>query len=328
MYLYDVIVIGGGPAGLMAAISAKNLGAKKVCVFEREDRLGGMLNEHIHNGFGIKTFGQELTGPEYIERMIETLVKNNIEYRVGTTVLTLNNDKEITYVNEDEGLIKVKAKAIILAMGCREKTVGSFNIPRNKCAGVYTCGIAHKFMNLEGFLVGKEVVIFGSSNLAMLTARRLRIEGANVKTVLDRNIKPLGEEKYYKECLEDFKIPFKGGNYIVNIRGKERVEGVTVVPIDEDRAHLENAGEVINCDTLLIDVKLLPETSLIKNTNIELKGMLQGPVVDNNMNTKVRGIFACGNLLNVRYNTDSIVEEARIAGKFAAEVAMLSEDFI
>lgn len=319
MQLYDVVVIGGGPSGLSAAITAKKQGIDKVCIIERDSSLGGILNENIHNGFFLKDSKEYVTGPEYIQKFIDKINEYKIETKINSTVLRLTEHKEITYVSEKEGIKNIKAKAVVLATGCREQSIGAINIPRNKCVGIYTCGTAHKLVNLHGYLPGKEVIVYGSSNLALLTARRLKLEGANVKMVVEKNPQPIGKKEFFRECIEEFNIPFKENCYIIDIKGKDRIEGVTLASLDKDKKVLEGTERYVECDTLLLSVQLFPETDIAMNAKISLNSPWGGPVVDENMCTSVDGIFACGNLLKINYNTDYVVSEGDKAGKSAAE---------
>ncbi|WP_051931910.1 FAD-dependent oxidoreductase [Clostridium sp. KNHs214] len=318
MQLYDIVVIGGGPGGLSVAISAKKQGVDKVCIIERESSLGGMLNENIHNGFRLGDSEEYVTGPEYIQKLVDEINEYKIETKTNSTVLRLTEDKKITYVSEKEGIKNIKAKAVVLATGCREQSIGAINIPRNKCVGIYTCGTAHKLVNLHGYLPGKEVIVYGSSNLALLTARRLKLEGANVKMVVEKNSQPIGKKEYFNECIDDFNIPFKESCYIVDIKGKDRVEGVTLASLDKDKKVLKDTECYVECDTLLLSVQLFPETDITVNAKISLNNLWGGPVVDENMCTSVDGIFACGNLLKINYDTNYVVSEGNKAGEAVA----------
>ncbi|WP_102401207.1 NAD(P)/FAD-dependent oxidoreductase [Haloimpatiens massiliensis] len=328
MQLYDIIVIGGGPGGLSAAISAKKQGMGKVCIIERENSLGGMLNENIHNGFCLEDFEEYVTGPEYIQKLVDEVNKYKIETKINSTVLRLTKDKEITYVSEKEGIKNIKAKAVVLATGCREQSIGAINIPRNRCVGIYTCGAAHKLVNLHGYLPGKEIVVYGSSNLALLTARRMKLEGANVKMVVEKNLQPIGKKEYFKECIDDFNIPFKESCYIVDIKGRDRVEGLTLASLNKDRKVIKGTECYVECDTLLLSVQLFPETDITVDAKISLNNSWGGPVVDENMCTSVEGIFACGNLLKINYNTNHVVFEGNKAGKFAAAYVKILKETI
>lgn len=328
MQLYDVIVIGGGPGGLSAAISAKKQGMGKVCIIERESSLGGMLNENIHNGFRLRDSEEYVTGPEYIQKLVDEINKYKIETKINSTVLRLTENKEITYISEKEGIKNIKSKAVVLATGCREQSIGAINIPRNKCVGIFTCGTAHKLVNLHGYLPGKEIIVYGSSNLALLTARRLKLEGANVKMVVEKNPQPIGKKEYFRECIEDFNIPFKESCYIIDIKGKDRVEGVTLASLDKDKKVLKDTESYVECDTLLLSVQLFPETDIMVDAKISLNSSWGGPVVDENMCTSIDGIFACGNVLKTNYDTDYVVSEGNKVGGAAAEYVKIIKNDI
>jgi len=315
----DLAVIGAGPAGLAAAIEARNQGVKDIVIIERESLPGGILLQCIHNGFGLHLFGEELTGPEYAERFIVKVRELDIPIYLGTTVLHLEPDKTITAVNSREGLIKLKAKAVILAMGCRERTRGALSIPGCRPAGILTAGLAQKYVNLKGYMPGKKIVILGSGDIGLIMARRLTLEGAEVKMVCEVMPYSGGLTRNMVQCLDDYGIPLKLSHTVVNIHGKERLEGVTVAKVDEDRNAVPGTEEYVECDTLLLSVGLIPENELSEEAGIRIDAATSGPVVKNNMETSVEGIFACGNVAHVHDLVDYVSEEAARAGRCAAE---------
>ncbi len=314
---YNVVVVGGGPAGLGAAVEAKKNGAKDILIIERDRELGGILNQCIHNGFGLHEFKEELTGPEYAHRFIEMVKEENIDYMLNTMVLNINEDKTIEALGED-GLINIKADAIVLAMGCRERTRGAIDIPGYRPGGVYNAGAAQRLSNMEGYMVGKEVVIYGSGDIGLIMARRMTLEGAKVKAVVEVNPHSSGLTRNIVQCLNDFNIPLMLSTGISYIHGKQRVEGVTLSKLDENRRPIEGTEEFIKCDSVLLSVGLIPENELSVEAGVKLDVKTSGPIVNNSMITNIDGVFACGNVVHVHDLVDFVTKESRIAGKNAA----------
>ena len=314
----DIAIIGGGPAGLAAAIGARRAGIEDVLIIEREACLGGILNQCIHNGFGLHTFQEELTGPEYAARYEAQVHEMGIPYLLNTMVLDITPDKKITAVSSD-GLLEIEAGAVILAMGCRERPRGALNIPGTRPAGVYTAGTAQKFVNLDGYLPGRKAVILGSGDIGLIMARRLTFEGAKVEAVIEIMPWSGGLKRNIVQCLDDYGIPLKLSHTITEIRGKERLEGVTVARVDENRRPITGTEEYIPCDTLLLSVGLIPENELSKCAGVDVSDITGGPIVDESLQTNVNGIFACGNVLHVHDLVDFVSEESERAGASAAE---------
>ncbi|MHA1149416.1 MAG: NAD(P)/FAD-dependent oxidoreductase [Promethearchaeota archaeon] len=313
----EVAIIGAGSAGLAAAIEVKKAGLD-VLLLERDRELGGITLQCIHNGFGLHEFKEELTGPEYAQRFINEVKQLNIPYKLNTMVIELKNDKTLYAVNKDDGLIEIKAKAVILAMGCRERTRGAINIPGFRPAGIYTAGQAQRFVNMEGWLPGKTIVILGSGDIGMIMARRLTWEGCKVKAVVEILPYVSGLLRNQVQCLEDYGIPLITGFTVTKIHGRERIRGVTIEKMTENYDRIIGSAKFIECDTLLLSVGLIPENELSMKAGINLSSN-GGPLVDNNLETEVEGIFACGNVLQVHDLVDMVTEEARRAGKKAVE---------
>lgn len=315
---HDIVIIGGGPAGLAAAVAARKAGISDILILERESCLGGILNQCIHNGFGLHTFKEELTGPEYAARYIEMAEAENVPYELNTMVLDISRDKEVTVISREEGLRVIKARAVILAMGCRERPRGALNIPGYRPAGIYSAGTAQRLMNIEGFAVGKEVVILGSGDIGLIMARRMTLEGAEVKVVAELMPYSGGLKRNIVQCLDDYGIPLKLSHTVVDIEGKERVTGVTLAKVDENRKPIPGTEEYYSCDTLLLSVGLIPENELSRGAGVSINPVTSGPMVDDRLETSTEGIFACGNVLHVHDLVDYVSEEASLAGVSAA----------
>lgn len=314
----DIVIIGGGPAGLAAAEAAVQAGARDVLILERDTRLGGILNQCIHNGFGLHTFKEELTGPEYAARFEARVRALSIEYKLGTMVLSVSPDKTVTAVSREDGLVKIEAKAVILAMGCRERSRGALNIPGFRPAGVFSAGTAQRLVNMEGYMPGREVVILGSGDIGLIMARRMTLEGAKVRVVAELQPYSGGLKRNIVQCLDDYGIPLKLSHTVTEINGKERVTGVTISAVDENLKPIPGTEEFYSCDTLLLSVGLIPENELSAGAGVQLSRVTNGPVVNESLETNVPGIFACGNVLHVHDLVDYVSEEAASAGKAAA----------
>ncbi len=318
MMHHDIVIIGGGPAGLAAAVSARRAGVEDILILERDNVLGGILNQCIHNGFGLHTFKEELTGPEYAARYIEMVTEEKISYRLNTMVIDINSEKEVTYINREEGLVTIKAGAVILAMGCRERPRGALNIPGYRPAGIFSAGTAQRLMNIEGYSVGKEVVILGSGDIGLIMARRMTLEGAKVKVVAELMPYSGGLKRNIVQCLDDYDIPLKLSHTVTEIHGKERVTGITIAEVDGNRKPIPGTEEYYSCDTLLLSVGLIPENELTKGIGVSMNQITSGPNVNDHLQTEAEGVFACGNVLHVHDLVDYVSEEANLAGKNAA----------
>ena len=319
---YDIVIIGGGPAGLAAALNARHQGIERLLILERDKELGGILNQCIHNGFGLHTFKEELTGPEYAWRYIRQVLEQKISYRLNTMVVDVAQEdgwKIVTAMSREKGMTMLRARAVILAMGCRERPRGALNVPGFRPAGIYTAGTAQRLVNMEGYMPGKEIVILGSGDIGLIMARRMTLEGATVKVVAEIMPKSGGLTRNIVQCLEDYGIPLKLNHTVIDIKGKDHIEGVTLAQVDENKEPVPGTQEAYRCDTLLLSVGLIPENELTRGLGARMDEKTHGPVVDERLQTTVAGVFACGNVLHVHDLADLVSQEAAEAGKHAAD---------
>jgi len=312
---YDLVIIGGGPAGLAVALEARRNTVKDILLLERDKYLGGILPQCIHSGFGLQYFKEELTGPEYAERFIAKLNDNQIDVKTETMVIKMSPDKRIIAINREDGLLHIQAKTVVLAMGCRERTREAIAIPGNRPAGIFTAGTAQRYINIEGYMPGREVVVLGSGDIGMIMARRMTLEGARVKAVLEIMPFSTGLIRNKVQCLDDFNIPLKFNHTITRIEGRKRVERVTVAQVDKNLQAIPGTEEEISCDTILLSVGLIPENELTREAGIKLDPVTRGPIVNESRETEIEGIFACGNVLHVHDLADFVTEEGEIVGR-------------
>ena len=315
----ELVIIGGGPAGMAAAVSAYEAGVRDILILERDNALGGILRQCIHNGFGLHRFGEELTGPEYAYRYEKMVHELSIPYMLETMVIEVSADRVVTAMNSDRGIFTIEADAVILAMGCRERPKGALNIAGHRPSGIFTAGTAQKFVNMKGYMPGHRVVILGSGDIGLIMARRMTLEGAKVEAVCELMPYSGGLARNIEQCLNDFNIPLRLSHTVVNIHGRERLEGVTIARVDENRRPIKESEEYIPCDTLLLSCGLIPENELTKGAGIPLDRVTGGASVNGERETEIPGIFACGNVLHVHDLVDYVSEESAIAGKSAAK---------
>ena len=315
----DIVIVGGGPAGLAAAVAAFDSGIKDILILERDEKLGGILNQCIHNGFGLHTFKEELTGPEYADRFIQQVNERKIPYLLNTMVMDISPDRVVTAMNREDGMFLIQAKAVVLAMGCREKPRGALNIPGYRPAGIFSAGTAQRLVNIEGYMPGKEVVVLGSGDIGLIMARRMTLEGAKVKLVAELMPYSGGLKRNIVQCLDDFGIPLRLSHTVVDIEGKEHITAVTIAQVGADRKPIPGTEERYPCDTLLLSCGLIPENELSTAAGVKLSPVTNGHVVNESLETNSDGVFACGNVLHVHDLVDYVSEEAAKAGQTAAK---------
>ncbi|MBQ6152491.1 MAG: FAD-dependent oxidoreductase [Ruminococcus sp.] len=319
MMNYDIVIVGGGPAGLAAAVAAYDKGCRSILIIERDHELGGILNQCIHNGFGLHTFKEELTGPEYAGRYIDMVYEREIAYKLNTMVMDISPDRVVTAMNREDGMFQIQAKAVILAMGCRERPRGALNIPGFRPAGIFSAGTAQRLVNIEGYMIGKEVVILGSGDIGLIMARRMTLEGAKVRCVAELMPYSGGLKRNIVQCLDDYDIPLLLSHTVVDIEGKEHIKAVTIAKVDENRKPIKGSEVRYPCDALLLSCGLIPENELSSSAGVTLSPVTNGPVVNESLETNIKGVFACGNVLHVHDLVDYVSEEAKKAGETAAD---------